>query len=79
MTRVEFKKLAFDGGAWEYLDLEGDSVARLMIYALVKDAIKLETQAILKYATSDEFNRQHGERSPYAYELTNWIKAREQE
>jgi hypothetical protein len=50
MTKDEFEKLAFDGGAWEYLDLEGDSVARLIVYTLVLDAIKIEREACAKVA-----------------------------
>lgn len=35
-----------------------------------------EREAILNFANSETFNRQHGERSPYAYELVAAIRAR---
>lgn len=31
---------------------------------------------IVNFANSEAFNRQHGERSPYAYELVAFIRAR---
>ena len=37
-----------------------------------------ERKEILAFASSEAFNRQHGERSPYAYELANAIRARGQ-
>lgn len=37
-----------------------------------------EREEILAYAKSEAFNRMHGERSPYAYELVNYIRARGQ-
>lgn len=37
-----------------------------------------EREEILAFASSEAFNRQHGERSPYAYELANAIRARGQ-
>jgi hypothetical protein len=43
--------------------------------ALVASA---EREEILAFASSEAFNRQHGERSPYAYELANAIRARGQ-
>lgn len=48
------------------------------IVELVNRAIKQERETILKYADSDEFNRSKGENSPYAFELTKWIKERAQ-
>ena len=35
-----------------------------------------EREQILNFANSETFNRQHGERSPYAYELAAAIRAR---
>lgn len=37
-----------------------------------------ERKEILNFATSETFNRQYGERSPYAYELVAAILARGQ-
>ena len=37
-----------------------------------------EREEILAYAKSEAFNRMHGERSPYAHELVNYIRARGQ-
>ena len=37
-----------------------------------------EREEILTYAKSEAFNRMHGEGSPYAYELVNYIRARGQ-
>jgi hypothetical protein len=44
--------------------------------AEIHKAVEAERETILSYASSEDFNRQYGERSPYAYELANWIKAR---
>lgn len=46
--------------------------------ALINRGAAAEREEILAFASSEAFNRQHGERSPYAHELAAAIRARGQ-
>lgn len=69
MTKEDIIHMAREAG---YSDSQDWSVlvrfANLVIVA--------ERKSILNFASSESFNRQHGEQSPYAYELANAIRAR---
>lgn len=71
MKREDIIRMAREAG---YSDSQDWSVL-VRFAALVAAA---ERNEILAFASSEEFNRQHGERSPYAYELANAIRARGQ-
>jgi hypothetical protein len=44
VTKDQLEKFLWDQGLMEYFDLDGDSVGQLMIFNLVKTAIKQENK-----------------------------------
>ena len=53
MTRDEIINLMKRDGAWDYFDLEGDSVGILMLVTLCQDVAAAEREACAKVCEAD--------------------------
>ena len=64
----------FSDGIW-WIDAHEVGSELEAFAALIASA---EREEILAFASSEAFNRQYGEKSPFAYELANAIRAKGQ-
>ena len=86
MTKEEITRMAREAGILEPIELlesnqwRQDTIRELerFFQAAYAAGAAAEREEILTYAKSEAFNRMHGERSPYAHELVNYISARGQ-